>query len=1115
MKLTAILLTAGFLNVCAAGMSQNVNFSGQNVSLESVFTSLEKQTGFVFIYTDRVLRSSKPVAINAENLPLTQFLFEVFKSQPLQYDIRGKSIFISRKPSAVSSSWRQLNAIGVNFFQDTLIDVKGRVVDEKREPVAGVSITLKGTATGITTNGSGSYSINVPHNGVLIFSHVGFITKETPVNGRLSIDVTLEEKPSELEQVVAIGYGTQKKSDLTGSILRIDMTKKAPGSDMNLLESIKGSAPGLNVSGGGARAGDAPSFSIRGKTSLSANDEPLIVLDGIIYNGALSDININDVESIDVLKDASAAAVYGSRSANGVMIINTKKGNTTKPHLSLNVSNGTQSFAKILPVMNAQQYAVRLVDYYWEQQLYNWYKTNPANDIGRPVRPDITDRNAVAYTLRSQEEKDNYLNGDHDINWVDLVTRRGRMQNYDLSASAKSDRSNYFISGSYTDQNGALLNDQFKRATVRANVESKMNDWLTIGLNSAYSKLDYSGVEASLPSAITASPLANKLTPSGSYPMLLNEEVYQAHPLRTLLIDNYDVRNDLFVLGVVKIKVPKIKGLTYDFNYSNMFYTSRSNTFYPPTINEGAANNGLAYKNESEERSWIINNILAYSRTFAADHRINATLLYSRENRTEQYSNLSAKGFGNSVLGYNAIQLATTPSIRSGAWEENSLSYMARANYVYKNRYMITGTIRKDGFSGFGDSKKYATFPSLSIAWVASEEALMRNTANWIDLIKFRVSYGLNGNQGIGHYSSLSKMSSNAYVYGPSTAIGIYPSSMGNIDLGWESTSSLNFGLDYAVLDQRLSGSIDVYTAKTNNVLVNRAIPAITGYDNVWTNIGEIANKGIELALTSVNIQGGDLSWETKLALSLNRDKITKLYGGGQDKDIGNSWFVGEPISAIYDYKKAGGVWTEQELYEGKITSKDFYPGHWRVVDLNKDGIIDANNDRSVIGYADPNYRFGITNALSYKNFTLSIFINGIIGGNNYYLGNNTQLLQPNNLTDVVQRTNQYNIRPYWTPDNKVDNSPGIFYSPPINIGLYEDRSFVRLQDVSLSYNFGEKFLRAKITDCNIFLSGKNLYTWTKWSGWDPENASAPSIFSSATNVGIMKTLALGIRLGF
>ena len=984
-------------------------------------------------------------------------------------------------------------------------NVTGTVTDnETGEAMPGVNILVKGTNIGSLSDLKGNYSITVPDkNAILVFSFIGYSTTELPFNGNSVISVALVSDIMNLDEVIVIGYGTQKKSDLTGSVVRVNMDGVEKAANLSITQALQGTTPGVNVTGGGM-AGSSQDISIRGQTSLSASDAPLIVIDGIIFNGSINDINIQDIESIDVLKDASAAAVFGSRSANGVMLITTRKGKSEKPLFDINMYYGFQNMTNNpMDVMNPEQYATHMVDFYWEQSLYNWYKTMPVNSTGKPVRPDVNDPNIVVTWLRTQEEKDNYLAG-KTIDWVKEVKQQAPLQNLDISVSGKTARSNYFISGSFVKQKGIVLNDQFTRTTLHTNFENKITDWFTIGLNSSYSLRDYSGLEASLASARTASPFAGMYNTIGKYPMYLVGELYQPHPFNRLTVPNKDLRNSLFVIVSAKIVVPKITGLTYDFNYSNTYNTSKNNTYWPVTVPEGATNNGLATKVITEERSWIYNNILTYARNFGTNHSVNATFLYSREYRSGENTNPQAQGFSNPALIYNGMQQGTVPAITTGAWEEKSISYMGRVNYSFKDRYIITGTIRKDGFSGFGPNNKFATFPSLSLGWVASEETFLKNT-KWLNFLKFRTSVGVNGNQGIGRYSSFAKMSSTSYVYGGTTAIAVYPSSLGNDDLGWESTLSYNIGLDYAVLDSRISGSIDVYKAKTSNVLVSRSIPRSTGYGSVWANIGEIGNNGIELGLTTVNIKS-PLRWETKFQFSINRDKITKLYGGEEDKDIGNSWFVGKPISSIYDYTMTGGVWTEDELYNKQIIT-GFYPGQFRLADLNSDGVIDATNDRSVIGYQTPNYRFGINNTFSYKNFTLSFFLNSIQGGNGYYMANNSGVLMVSTTSDVVYRTNIPAVRQYWTPDNGVNNAPGIFNAPLRVAQMYQDRSFVRLQDVSLNYRFSPDLLKTLGLDgVSLYINGKNLFTWTKWSGWDPETGS---------NTPMMRSIIGGVRLSF
>lgn len=972
--------------------------------------------------------------------------------------------------------------------------------------LAGVTVQVKGSSNSTATNENGRYVLkNTSSSDSISFSSIGFAGETVSINSRTEININLKAEASALEEVV-VGYGTQKKRDLTGSVVRVSMDNKSLLPNTNLFQALSGTAAGVNVQGAGG-AGAEPNLSIRGQTSLSASDQPLIVLDGIIYNGSVSDINVNDVESVDILKDASAAAVYGSRSANGVMLITTKKGRTNKPVVSFNMYNGFQDMTNNpMKVMNAEQYAIRLTDYYYQQDLYNWYKTKPASAEGKPIRPDVTDRSIVASYLRSQEEKDNYLAG-NSIDWVNEVLRKGPIQNYNLSLSGKSERNSYFVSGSYTNEGGILLNDQFKRLTLRTNLESKVTDWFTLGVNSSYSYRDYSGLEASLTDARSASPLANNKIGSPVHDMYLTGEIYMPYPLNNLYVDNKDTRNTLFLVGSAKITVPWIKGLNYEFNYSNTYYNRNNNTFYPATTPAGSGNKSQAIKNPSQERNWIINNIVTYTRTLG-DHRVNATFLYSRENSQKESSTLTAQGFDNPVLGYNNMGLGTVATVASTALESNGLSSMARLSYSFKNRYLITGTVRKDGFSGFGPNKKFATFPSVSLGWVASDESFFTDKRLYL---KLRASYGKNGNQGIGSYSSFSRMATDAYVYGSSTAIAIYPGTLGNVDLGWETTASFNLGLDFGILNRRISGSVDVYKSRTADVLVNRAIPATSGYASVWSNIGGIDNKGIELNLSTVNLKG-PIQWTTDFVFSLNRDKITKLYGGKNDKDIGNSWFAGQPISAIYDYQMAGGVWTENEFYKGNILN-NWYPGQFKYVDLNKDGVIEPNADRTIIGYQTPNYRFSINNTISYKNFTFSFLLNSIQGGNGYYMGNNASAINASSApagreSAGIIRTNLTAVRPYWTPDNGVNNAAGIYYAPDVWSGIYESRSFVRIQDISFGYKFGPGLLKTlRLQDFQFYLSGKNVYTWTKWSGWDPETGTS--------DLPLMRNVVAGVRLTF
>ena len=1108
MRISIFLIVFACLQTFAVSnyaQSKKIDMKIEQASIVKVLEKIERESEFFFFYNSNVVdRLDKSISFDMKDKTINELLDVIFKGTDVEYTINNRQIILSTKDQGNSTNQQQKS-------------VSGKVTDSSGATLPGVSVIVKGTTNGTITDAEGNYALSkVSENSTLQFSFVGMKTQELAVGSKTTINVVLADETIGIEEVVAIGYGTQKKSDLTGSVDRVSVGEKAAQSNTNLLQALSGASAGVNIQGTGL-SGAEPNLSIRGQTSLSANDRPLIVRDGIIYNGDIADINISDVESVDILKDASSAAVYGSRSANGVMLITTKKGKSEKPSVSFNMSYGFQDMTNnSMRVMNGNEYAIRNVDYYYQQDLYKWYKTNPTSATGKPVRPDVTDKNIVAGRLRTQEEKDNYLAG-NETDWVDEVTRVAPIQNYNLSFSGKTEKSTYFVSGSYASEKGIQLNDEFSRITLNSNVESKVTDWFTLGIITSYSYRDYSGIEASLASARTASPLANNKIGSPNYDMYLTGETYMRYPLNNLYVQNSDIRNNLFLVGNGKITVPWVKGLTYELNYSNTFSTRNNRIFYPVTTPEGTGNKGQAIKNPSQERNSIVNNIVTYLKT-VGDHQINATLLFSRENRNAQSDSINAQGFENPVLGYNNVALGTVITAASRAWEENSLSYMARANYSYKNRYMITGTIRRDGYSGFGENNKFANFPSLSLGWVASEEPFLANLKSVY--LKVRASYGKNGNQGIGRYSSFSRIAADSYVYGSSSAIAVYPSTIGNASLGWETTSSFNLGLDYAFLDHRISGSIDVYKAKTTDVLVKRALPPASGYSSIWANIGGIDNKGIELQLTTVNIKG-KLSWKSGFTFSLNRDKIAKLYGGDNDKDVGNSWFVGEPISAIYDYKMAGGLWTEEELYSGK-TLAGWYPGQFKYVDQNKDGVINPTNDRTILGYKTPNYRFSINNEFSYKNFTFSFLINSIQGGNGYYLADNSAVVNVPWRSDDVYRINGSAVRQYWTPDNGVTNATGVYNAPAVSSGIYESRSFVRLQDISLSYNFNPKLLKSlKIDNCSFFVSGKNIYTWTKWSGWDPEvgtsnaNLTGDATTARTDNSPMNRNITTGFRLTF
>jgi TonB-linked SusC/RagA family outer membrane protein len=997
--------------------------------------------------------------------------------------------------------------LGTVFAQAQDFNVTGTILDEAGEPLPGTSIVEKGTTNGAESDFDGNFSISVTNGqAILQVSFVGFMLQEVPVNGQSTISVTLIGD-STLDEVVVVGYGTSKKRDLTGSVVRVDMEKQAARANVTLMQALQGSVPGVNV-GISTGPGDDPDLSIRGKTSISGSDAPLIVLDGIIYNGSLNDLNINDVKSIDVLKDASAAAVFGSRSANGVIIVTTKMGEAGKAKISVNVYAGFQDLSPndATNRMNGEQFMTRLVDYdYQATELAAWYRTMPTSAAGRPVRPDPLDPVNVAGSARSTEEYDNWVAG-NEIDWQDTVLRdQAMIKNYDLSVSGRSDNTGYYLSGSFIDQEGITIGDEFKRATFRANFESQITDWVKFGLNSTFSYHDNSGVAVIFGEALENSPWANYYNEDGSYPIDLAGEVYQRHPFTNTTGVNDDTKANIFLAPKLVFSIPGVEGFKYEINYSYSNQSRRIFQFYGGETSNGANNNGEATKEHDYNSSWILNNIVTYGKTVADIHRFDATFLASRENRTFSNSWMRGRDFSIPSLGYNGIGLSLIQNADSDAAEENSIAYMGRLNYKLNDKYLLTATVRRDAFSGFAEGNKAAVFPSASLGWVISDENFMEG-ASWVDFLKMRVSYGVNGNQDIGRFGSIARAQTRNYVFGSNSVVGYHPSNLGNADLTWETTSSFNFGFDYSFIKDRISGNLDFYKAETVDVLVNRGLPRVTGFNDILQNIGEIENKGVELGLNTVNIAKEDFRWTSNVSFSLNRNKLTKLYGGENDFDLGNQWFTGQPINVHYDFNNLGVVWSEEEFFAGEAPD-GFFPGFFKVEDIVTTGDnaqYDAEDDRKILGTPDPNYRISLMNTFTYKDFSLNVFINSIQGGDGYYHANGMSDVVAGG-TDSARRTNRTAVRPYWRPGAPTTNSPGMYWAQANTGPLLIDRSFVRLQDVSLAYNLPEAISKKiGVNNMQLYMSGKNLATWSDWAGWDPE------VGESTTP--IMRTFIVGIK---
>lgn len=1072
MKLTAVLLIVFGLHVGATGISQTITFKGKNVPLRQAFITIEKQTGFVLLYNPDKLKT-KRITINSSSMPLTDFLKEILKGQGLNYLIKDKTIFIRTSPPS--------STVFPSFPAEELeppVTVKGKVTDEKGEPMEGVYVTVKGTDNTTATDQKGEFSLyGVDENATLAFTSVNTDAREIAINGRTVLTIILHRKISAMTDVVVVGYGTQSRRNVTGSVSKVDMedTRKLPNT--NISQALRGRVAGVQFTDDG-RPGQNGAILIRGPRSLSGGNDPLIVLDGIFFNGTIANINPNDIASIEILKDASAAAIYGSRAANGVILITSKRGTTEKPTINVNAFAGLSDWSHKPLLLSPERYIQKTLD----ARKQNGLSADPAN---------------IADYLTTTEAE-NYKNGITTDPW-DAISQQGRIHSYDLSISGNNKMTNYYLSGSYMNQHGIVFNDNRDRLSIRANIENQINKNLSVGIQSTYVRQDISGVQASLSTAYAASPFGNWYYEDGE-PTLdyVPEDAWKQNAMRkALLTKNENIFNYLRANFYLKLNIPFIRGLNYRINYSPNYRTENTFNFERQDIHIPNVNNTSASKRYRQQMDWVVENILSYDRKFNEDHSVDVTLLYGSNKFAWNSTIASSVRLSSEMMGWNNLGIGEVMTNESDGEIITGVSSMLRMNYRFKDRYLFTLTARKDGSSVFGADNKFATFPSGAFAWIASEESFLKNN-KVIDLLKLRVSYGAVGNQAISPYRSLAMESDNRYVFGDGgiSSVGSYAARMANSELKWETTYNTNVAVDFTAFNGRLGGVLEWYRLDTKDLLITRSLPSATGFTSTLTNLGGTRNKGVEVTLNTVNIKTGKWEWSSNLLFSYNKNEIVGLYGmdsdgdGKEDDDLGNRWLIGLPIDIAYDYVFDGIYQVEEDGNR---------PGDVRLKDLNKDGKIDAANDRTMIGQTgQPKYRWGMTNTFRYGKLSLSVFVNamqGWIGSVNYF----RSALRPQNMFDYH----------WWTEENRSNTSPSFLYENPYGHNYYYKRDFIRVQDVSLSYDLPASFLSGiGVRDVNIWLSGKNLVTFTKWPGMDPENGNS---YDGDKDFPMMRSFTFGL----
>ncbi len=1011
---------------------------------------------------------------------------------------------ISRK---LTEGWKMLlsillfcfvMAVSPAYAQNTT--VKG-VVRDAMGPTAGATVVQKGTNNGTITDLDGNFEISVPSNAVLVVSFVGLDTQEIPVAGKKFIEVTLSGN-EELEEVIVVGYGTQKKSDITGSVASVDKARLSKLPVTNVLQAIQGATAGVTISQSSSIPGDAPAAQVRGTNSINANSQPYIVVDGVPLSntgGSLNDIAASDIESMEILKDASATAIYGTNGSNGVILITTKHGKSGAPKVKYSGYVGFETFSNKLDFCDGNQIIQRYKDYVAQNPGETMYDEN----------------------VKYANELDNYKAG-KQIDWVyDEASQTGIITDHNVSISGGTEKARYFISGDYMDQKGVLKGYNYQRYSLRTNIDADVTEYLNIGTNTSVTSHNRDGGRVNFLNAEAMSPWGKEYNEDGSYTIYpMYSESLWANPMINTTMDverrQWNVNlNNFAIVKFGKIWAP-LDGLQYKFNSGYSYAPSRNSSYKGKAAND---NNGTGEIINRETQTYTIENILSYAKDFGK-HHIDLTALYAASRKKYAENTAKGTGFINDELSYSSLGAATTGSVSSYRSLYTTCSQMGRINYSYDSRYLFTATVRRDGSSVFGPDNKYGVFPSIALGWNLARERFMESTDSWLDDAKIRLSYGKTGNEAIGTYTTLVKMTTASFAMGEAKAVGIYPNSyMGNDGLSWESTTTFNIGLDFGVLRNRLTGNLDFYTSKTNDLLLRRNLPNLSGYSTVWANMGEVKNHGIDLTLNSKNIVKKDFLWSTALVFSYTHSEIVDLYGDGKD-DLGNRWFIGEPIGVVYDYDMVG-IWQESEIANGDHLKWDpqAAAGDVKLADRNGDGKID-DNDRHIKGQTSPKWTGGLTNTFSWKGITLNIFIQTVQG-----LRKGNTLLST--AGDEMGRRNMTTEVGYWTAQNQSNEFRSLSKtSNRHGYGFDQNASYTRLKDVTLSYNFPSKISQnLKISDLMIYFSGRNLYTWTSWTGWDPEarqigrGSSSTNEFGNTVswedNYPMTKNFTIGLNITF
>lgn len=1072
-------------------------------TVQQAIELLHKEHNYTIVIKTSGLNLNRRIEISVKNCPVNEVIRQIFDRQPVSYTIEGNNILIRSKSDKSDSA--EQNA--------PLITVRGTITDAAGLPIPGATVYNRQTQRGTVCDVHGQYTIRVPSNSQLTVSFLGYDDLSVSVNNKTMINVSLSEKAADIDEIVVVGYGTQKKSDVTGAVSQISMEKMADKQAISLADYLRGSVAGLNIQRSASTSGQT-SFEIRGQTSLGTSTSPLLVVDGMIFNGSLNDINPNDIKSVSVMKDASSAAVYGANAANGVIIITTKEGEGEKPTIRFDAKTSLSVLTRKPESYDVDGYlqvrADKLIGEGAINQTKPEYYSNPYRLQGIDLATWMGYSNAGTYADPTEvwldrlalrpDEKENYYNY-RSTDWVDEVFRTGIIQDYNVSVSGKSKRLTYYWSAGFLDNKGVVENDNYQNVRTRINLANQITDFLEVGIRANLSSANNDGQPVDWDVAYDNSPLGDKYNDDGTYTWYPNGDNMAKNPFEKTQWDVYNRTTSLLGTVYAKIKLPW--GFSFESSFNNRWKFQEYNTYKPSWTIDGSAGEGIASRQNTRQYDWSIENILRWNMTFNDIHHFDLTLLQSAAKWMQHQTTAGASKFSTSeLLGWHALDMAEIQTSAAEDQVDTKASYMARLNYTLMDRYIVSFTIRRDGYSAFGQQNPWANFPAVAAAWRISEEDFMKSV-NWISNLKLRFSYGKNGNSNIGRYTALAGIANDFYLTeDKQNVVTLYPTSMGNSQLMWEETLAMNLGLDWSLFKNRLNITAELYKMKTTNMLMDRGLPTLTGYSKVKANLGQVDNKGLEITINSVNLNTKNLRWTSDLTFSMNRNQIKHLYGDRtpvtddsgnvvgwkESDDPTNGWYIGHAIDEIYGYKIIG-VWQSDEAAEAMALG--FSPGDYKTY-IKEGNTSYSTDDYLWQGYTKPRYRIALNNSLTlFGNLTVSFMLRSELGhkkaSNEICVGS------------YADRVSQMKY-PYWTPDNPSD------YWGKLGARrtgtLYRSASFLRIENFSISYSLPKRWInKIALQDAKIFFNVDNAYCFDDWLYWDVETkAPTPTTFTFGIN---------------